>query len=139
MINTDFYLKCIQTLEKAHTLTVQAQPDSIEYEMFRSACVKEFEILLEQSGKLLKLCLRPYLHSHSAADKLFYKDIFRKAAQFGLLSMEEVERWLEYRDNRNNTAHDYGVKFADTTLALLPSFIEDCKRLESLFRQQSYD
>jgi len=37
-----------------------------------------------------------------------------------MITMEEAERWLEYRDNRNDTAHDYGEGFANDTLALLP-------------------
>ena len=40
-----------------------------------------------------------------------------------------VERWLRYRDNRNDTAHDYGEGFAETTLKLLPGFIVDARAL----------
>ena len=28
-----------------------------------------------------------------------------------LMDKETCERWLDYRDNRNNTAHDFGVGF----------------------------
>ncbi|MEN8219100.1 MAG: hypothetical protein ABFS56_22570 [Pseudomonadota bacterium] len=35
--------------------------------------------------------------------------------------MDTCERWFEYRDNRNNTAHDYGEHFAESTLKLFPS------------------
>ena len=42
----------------------------------------------------------------------------------------QAERWLAYRDNRNTTAHDYGVKFAEHTLKLLPDFIADADGLE---------
>ena len=30
----------------------------------------------------------------------------------GLMETDAVERWLAYRDNRNDTAHDYGEDFA---------------------------
>ena len=40
-----------------------------------------------------------------------------------------VERWLRYRDNRNDTVHDYGEGFAETTLKLLPGFIVDARAL----------
>ena len=36
---------------------------------------------------------------------------------------------MEYRDNRNSTAHDYGVGFAESTLQLLPQFIIDARSL----------
>ena len=58
---------------------------------------------------------------------MFFKDIFRHAANHSLISTEETERWLKYRDNRNSTAHDYGVGFAEETLNLLPQFIIDAK------------
>jgi len=32
------------------------------------------------------------------------------------MTLEEVERWFAYRDNRNDTAHDYGEGFANETL-----------------------
>jgi len=138
-IDTQFYKRCILTLEQAHMLLQESEIDSIHYEMYRSACVKEFEIILEQSDKLLKKCLKPYFHSPKPVDKLVFKDIFRQAAQHDLITIEAVERWIEYRDNRNNTAHDYGVKFAETTLVLLPQFIQDAGALEVMIQQQNDD
>ncbi|MFT4924037.1 MAG: hypothetical protein ACI8WB_000115, partial [Phenylobacterium sp.] len=78
-IDTTFFNRCILTLEQAYTLVKKADPDSIEYEMYRSACVKEFEIILEQTGKLLKKSLAPYFHSPKAVNRLVFKDIFRHA------------------------------------------------------------
>lgn len=138
-IDTVFLDRCIKTLAEAQTLLQSAEPESIQYEMYRSACVKEFEIILEQSGKLLKKALTPYLHSSRAVNKLFFKDVFRHAAQYELITLEEAERWLVYRDNRNSLAHDYGVEFADKTLVLLPQFIEDAKALEQVLREHEYD
>ena len=129
-IDTTFFTRCIQTLDKANSKVSQYEVTTIEYEMYRSACVKEFEIILEQSGKLLRKCLKDFAHSPKAVDRLVFKEVFRQAAQHGLLSIEQCERWLEYRDNRNNTAHDYGKKFAEYTLKLLPGFILDATALE---------
>ena len=137
-IDTAFYNRRILTLEKAHLLLLESEKDSIEYEMFRSACVKEFEIILEQTGKLLKKALQPYFHSHKAVDALVFKELFRQAGQHSLLTVEEVERWFIYRDNRNTTAHDYGVHFADKTLKLLTQFIVDTKSIEKVLKQQSH-
>lgn len=47
-----------------------------------------------------------------------------------------VERWFSYRDNRNNTAHDYGVGFAEETLALMPKFITDVRDIEANLRKK---
>ena len=52
------------------------------------------------------------------------------------MTLEEVERWFAYRDNRNNTAHDYGENFARETLRLMPGFIADVTRLEAILRER---
>ena len=62
-----------------------------------------------------------------SGDSLTYKDIFRYAAKHGLISIEHSERWLNYRDHRNDTAHLYGKDFAEKTLPLLPQFAEDAR------------
>ncbi len=129
-LNTEHLDRCIQTLEGAVTRLTAEDEGSIEYDIFRNATIKGFELTLEMSGKLLKKALKPYFASPKAVDQLVFKDIFRNASKHGLLSLEEVERWMTYRDNRNTTAHDYGKEFVEKTLKLLPQFIADAKRLK---------
>jgi hypothetical protein len=128
-IDTTYLKRCIATLEKAFGLLQKASPENIDYDMYRSACIKEFEIILEQSGKLLRKALKPYFHPSKAVDQLVFKDVFRHAVLRNVISAAACERWLQYRDNRNNTAHDYGVNFAEDTLVLLPPFIADATAL----------
>ena len=128
-VNTDFLGRCILTLETAFEQLQQQEVGSVAYDIYRSACVKEFELILEQCGNLLKRRLRPYFASNRQADRLTFKDRFRYAARHGLISVECCERWLQYRDNRNDTTHDYGENFAETTLELAPVFISDAKEL----------
>jgi hypothetical protein len=45
------------------------------------------------------------------------------------MDVPAVERWLSYRANRNNTAHDYGEGFANDTLKLLPIYLSDVRAL----------
>lgn len=137
-INTEYLLKCIQTLTRAHDALLQLSPDDNMHDIYRAACVKEFEIILEQSGKLLKKCLRPFFATPKLADRLTFKDIFRHAARHDLITLEEAERWLTYRDNRNDTAHDYGEGFANETLHLLPEFLRDARRLHKAITQHEY-
>jgi hypothetical protein len=61
-----------------------------------------------------------------------FKDLFRSAAKYGLLSQDEVIRRLKYRGNRNNTAHNYGQKFAHETLSFIRDFIKDAKKLKKV-------
>ena len=128
-IDTTYLRRCIVSLENALAALVRSKGDQVMYDVCRSACVKEFELVLEQSGKLLRRSLAEYFASNRQADRLVFKDLFRHAAKHCLLESTAVERWLRYRDNRNNTAHNYGEHFANFTLKMLPSFILDAKEL----------
>lgn len=124
-----FLEKCIKTLEHAYTMLQTSNNEDIAYELYRSAIIKEFEIILEQSGKLLKKILKLYSYSSKAVDILYFKDIYRHAVLHSIMDSQECERWLIYRDHRNNTAHDYGEEFANEILSIIPQFIIDAKRL----------
>ena len=135
-IDTTFLRRCIGALEYAFDeISEHGEAEDFIYDIYRAACVKEFELVLEQSGKLLSKCLAAYFASNRQADRLNFKDRFRHAARHDLMDAEAVERWLGYRDLRNDTAHDYGEKFAETTLKLLPAFIADAKALADMIEQ----
>lgn len=137
LIDTIYYERCLKTLMNAFTMLKKENPDNIEYDMYRSACIKEFEIILEQSGKLLRKVLIPFFHSTKEVDKLYFKELFRHAVLRSLMSDETCENWLRYRDCRNNTAHDYGVNFAEEILELLPQFIEDALEFTKMIKTQN--
>ena len=48
-LNTDHLKRCIQTLENSLMRLEQNPPESIEFEIFRNAAVKGFELTLETS------------------------------------------------------------------------------------------
>ena len=137
--NTDFLRRCLDTLEHAVGELKRNGPDDIAYDIYRAACVKEFEIVLEQSGKLLRKRLGTYFASNRQADRLVFKDLFRHAVKHDLIDPDTCERWLKYRDNRSDTAHDYGEGFAETTLKLLPDFIADAKALTDVIEEADDD
>ena len=135
-LNTDHFARCIQTLETSLILLQGADEESIDYEIFRNAVVKGFELTLETGGKLLRKALKTYSGSPREVDRLTYKELLRHAAKHGLMSTDQVERWFVYRDNRNSTAHDYGTGFAEDTLKLLPGFVADARALEATLRER---
>ena len=135
-IDTTFLRRCIAALERAVEGLERAveeierhDVDDILYDIYRAACVKEFELVLEQSGKLLRKRLAAWFATNRQVDRLHFKDLFRHAGRHDLIAVDAVERWLRYRDNRTYRAHDYGEDFAEATLKLLPTFIEDAKAL----------
>ena len=131
-IDTGFLIRCIGTLEMGYTRLQQQELRPIEYDLYRAACVKEFEIVLQQSADLLKKRLRPFFASNREVDRLTFKDVFRHAVKHDLITPDACQRWFLYRDNRNDTAHDYGEGFAEATIKLLPAFISDASELAEL-------
>ena len=128
-IDTSGLRRCIDTLEAAFTHLQRQSPDGAVRDIFRAACVKEFELVLEVGGALLRRRLGEFLASNRQADRLTFRDAFRHAAKHGLVSAEACERWLQYRDVRNASAHDDGGHFAETALELLPAFVADARAL----------
>ena len=138
-INTEFLTRCIGTLETGYARLQQLEPGPIEYDLYRAACVKEFEIILQHSADLLKKRLRPFFASNRAVDRLTFKSLFRHAVKHDLITPDTCQRWFEYRDNRNDTAHDYGEGFAEATLKLLPAFIADASQLATIIAMADDD
>jgi uncharacterized protein YutE (UPF0331/DUF86 family) len=136
ILNTEHLSRCIKTLRSSLTLYERAEPESIDQEVFRNAIVKGYELTQETAFKLLKKALKDFGHGAKKLDSTPIKVLLRLGATHGLLTLAEVERWFAYRDNRNNTAHDYGEGFAKETLVLLPGFIDDVTRLEVLLHER---
>ena len=128
-INTEHLDLCISTLRSAWDSLQAYEPGEMLYEIYRASCVKEVELVLEQSGRLLKRRLRPYFASDRQADELYFNDTFRYASKHCLIDDQACERWLAYRACRDETAHECGEQYAERTLALLPGFIVDAEAL----------
>ncbi|MGV6474331.1 nucleotidyltransferase substrate binding protein [Azotobacter vinelandii] len=129
-LNIDYLLRTAATLEQA-LLALEKTPSSedILFDLYRNAAIKSFELSLETAGKLLRKALKLYVGSPRSVDALVFNDLLRHAGKHGLLDADGVERWLAYRANRNNTAHDYGEGFANDTLKLLPGYLADVRAL----------
>ncbi|AGX88605.1 nucleotidyltransferase substrate binding protein [Candidatus Symbiobacter mobilis] len=128
-LNTEHLARCKQTLESSLILYQHAAIGSIDQEVFRNAIVKGYELTQETAFKLIKKALKAYGHSPKKLESTPVKEILRLAAVHDLMTLAEVERWFAYRDNRNNTAHDYGEVFAEQTLVLIPDFLADVAQL----------
>ncbi|WP_334155196.1 nucleotidyltransferase substrate binding protein [Tepidimonas sp.] len=129
-LNVDHLLRTADTLEQA-LLAIERHPsrDDVLFDLYRNAAIKSFELSLETAGKLLRKALKAYTGSPREVDRLVFNDVLRHAGKHGVLDAAGVERWLAYRANRNNTAHDYGAGFANETLALLPQYLRDVRQL----------
>lgn len=129
-LNTDHLLRTASTLEQA-ILKIAEVPagEEVLYDLYRNAAIKSFELSLETAGKLLRKALKLFGGSPREVDALVFNDVLRRAGQHSLMDAAAVERWLKYRANRNNTAHDYGAGFAEETLKILPAYLVDVRAL----------
>ena len=138
-IDTGFPERCIGTLEAAFERLGRQPTEDLDRDIFRAACVKEFELVLEQGGNLPGKRLRPFSASNRRADRLTFKDRFRCAAKHALIPVESCERWLRYRDIRNDAAHLDGEAFAEATIELVPRFLDDAKELARVLAEGQSD
>lgn len=136
LISTTHLERSLLTLERSlKQLNAVEDKTDIDYEVYRNAVIKGFELSLEVCGKLLRKALKAYGGSPKEVDELFYNEVLRRCAKHGLLDVHLVERWFKYRVNRNNTAHDYGEQFAVETLQLLPHFLKDAYHIAERLKQ----
>lgn len=134
-LNVDHLRRCTQTLNSSLVLYERAEANSIDQEVFRNAIVKGYELAQETAFKLLIKALKAYGHGGQKLLRTPVKELLRLAAVHGLMTLEEVERWFAYRDNRNNTAHDYGEHFAKETLVLIAPFLQDITTLADVLEK----
>ena len=137
-LNVEHLLRTTQTLEQAlEALQNCTDASSVLYDLYRNAAIKSFELSLETAGKLMRKALKAFGGNPREVDRLVFNEVLRHCGKHGVLEIQAVERWLAYRANRNNTAHDYGVEFANQTLTLLPAYIQDIRvlatRLQEVF------
>jgi nucleotidyltransferase substrate binding protein (TIGR01987 family) len=134
-LNIDHLRRCMRTLNSSLIL-YRAAEDDIEQEVFRNAIIKGYELTQETAFKLLKKALKHFGHGGKKLESMIVKEVLRLAATHDLMTLDEVSRWFRYRDNRNNTAHDYGEKFADETLTLIPEFLADIETLANVLERK---
>jgi len=135
-LNVEPLHRTATTLEQAlQAIHEHGQANDVRFDLYRNAAIKSFELSLETAGKLLRKALKAYGGMPREVDKLVFNDVLRHAGKHGLMDAQAVERWLAYRANRNNTAHDYGEGFANGTLKLLPGYLHDVRQLAPAIQQ----
>jgi hypothetical protein len=136
-IDTTYLEHCIATLVRAFNFYNRVEKNSIESDMYRCSCLKQFEIILEQSGKLTRKSLKPYFHSSKEVDKLYFKDIFRHCVLRSMMTLEECERWLQYSNICNDSDDSQETANYAETMDLIPAFIQDATNLVKMIQTQN--
>ena len=98
-ISTTHLERCLQTLTASLEKLQKTEPDSIEFEIYRNAVIKGFELSLEVCGKLLRRALKAYGGSPKEVDELVYKEVLRRCAKQAILEPALTEKlWVQIKE-----------------------------------------
>ena len=132
-------------LEKAHASLQRAiavhdrvmQGTDIDLqETTRSGVIQNFEVVYEQSWKVLRRWMMHYLGIQES-DIMQRRQLYRLAAKHGLLN--DVEAWWDFHEARNMTSHTYSPPIALEVAAKARLFDAACSQLIAQLRAQSID
>lgn len=107
--------KALKSLEKALHQS--------KNEFTRDAVIQRFEYTYELTWKFLK----HYFVSINNKEIFIVKDLFREAAQQGLI--DHAEEWFEFQKARNLTSHTYHEETAEETYMIAKNFASAAKIL----------
>lgn len=119
MLTISFLIKAYQSLVHAfeRSLTV---PDDLEV---RDACIQRFEYTFELSIKTIKRYIEQEMPIKESVDQINYRDLLRITFEIGLI--DEIDKWFQYREARNQTSHAYDENKARIVYEILPDFIKN--------------
>ncbi|MBI5700226.1 nucleotidyltransferase substrate binding protein [Candidatus Saganbacteria bacterium] len=99
----------------------------------RAGVIQNFELTYELCWKFMKRWLGNNLGSANI-DGVNRRELFRLAAEYHLLS--DVDKWMEYHDMRNETAHTYDKTTAKEVFESAVKFLKDAEEfLSNIIKQ----
>lgn len=123
MLDLSSFQKALASLGRAIARSEQAPAD----EELRDAVIQRFEFTFELAWKTLKRQLEQEVAEPASVDRLSFHDLLREAAERGLVG--DVEAWMEYRRQRNITAHTYDGDKARSVHRTALQFFPDARAL----------
>lgn len=109
------------SLERALTRASGAPED----EELRDAVIQRFEYTYELCWKMTKRRIEADAPVPSDVDAMSFHGLMREAAERGIV--QDVTRWLEYREQRNLTSHTYNAAKARSVFETARSFLVDAR------------
>jgi nucleotidyltransferase substrate binding protein (TIGR01987 family) len=125
--------KALNSLNRAIVRSQQAPDD----EELRDAVIQRFEYTYELSWKMLKRQIEQESPTPSDIDRLSFRDLLREGAERGMIT--DVEKWMDYREQRNITSHTYDEDKAKSVYESALSFCNDSKALLSELERRNID
>ena len=96
-------------------------------ETVRAGVIQNFEVTYEQCWKMMKRWLEEYIGKAYVDNANTRRELFRLAARSQLIT--EVQRWMDYHDERNQTSHTYNEEIAQGVFEEAKEFVHDARQL----------
>lgn len=110
----------LDTLKECYS-DYSKQPDKKMQIYIKDSCIKRFEYTYETAKKIMNKFLKK---EYDKTEKdLTINNIFRE--MFGLGLIENFENWVNYREKRNITSHEYDITKTYPIIDIIPDFIID--------------
>jgi len=94
-------------------------------EYIKDSCIKRFEYTYETSKKMMNKYLKK---EYDKTEKdLSINNIFRE--MYALDLIKNFENWVNYREKRNFTSHEYNEEHTKEIIKIVPDFISDAEFL----------
>lgn len=117
-LETKILTKAIDTLKEAHELYLQNDEVKLKSAL-RDSCIKRFEYTYETAKKFMNKYLK---YAFDKTD-LPINNVFREI--YGLELIDDYERWVDYRTNRNEILGVYNIHNENKIIEVLNDFIQD--------------
>ncbi len=100
--------------------------DDVMRNGLRAGVIQNFEFTYELAWKFIKRWLEHNLGS-TYVDGVSRRELFRLAAENRLI--EDVDRWMDYHQDRNLTSHTYNEDIAQQVYLSAVQFVTDTEQL----------
>ena len=101
--------------------------DAVTQETLKAGVIQTFEVVYEQSWKMLE----GWLLVNSTSDKVTYgkkkRELYLDAAKAGLI--DDVDEWMAFHKARNKTSHTYDCQIAGVVFEMAPRYLVEAQKL----------
>lgn len=122
--------KAMESLEKALNVANDemfiSRLNDDQKETVRAGVIQNFEFTYELCWKFMRRWLEVNLGTTYVAG-VSRRQLFRLSAEHRLI--DDVDRWMEYHDARNETSHTYDESTAEDVFETAQTFLDHAKAL----------
>ena len=130
--------KAVVSLGKALTVAASARRSAVfsetEKDVIRAGVIQNFEFTYELCWKFMKRWLEASV-GEAYVEGMSRRELFRMAAEQHLI--DDVERWFDYHEARNETAHTYDADKAEEISAKAVGFHGDAMKFLAALKERN--